>query len=495
MAIFRPGLLHLQISHDRRLAGVDADGVEPAGDPLVVADRHLARRRDEGDAVAALALDGKDALAGAGPARLIDLLGEVAAGVDAGDGDLQAAAVFELVDVVDHVVESLPDLRGVWPAHDVALDDAPRLAVLPVADYLVFEAVVLSVDAAGQHEHAVRQLHRGAVRAGAVVLTAGEHGVLVLEVAAIFPQLAEQGVVDDLEALRVILGVEELEDDLLPRSPRAREGIEPKRTDAFFVGVRVVGDPLGRLLSHDVLGDQAAAGRAAPRDAALEAPRLFPADPLDLRVEMDIVEHDLAVLPALGTAVAPAFLRALVKTRLDVAVALDGRGRDLDRLRVVECGLTCFGQRPRVALGAGAGRPAVALVADDVAGGRGGQSRGAVGAGQGEHTARERLLEDRVAAVLGLDVVHLRLQGLAVADHGGHAEAAELSGVVDGRVDVEDAAGVLVDDVADDVELELGLADLRSGYHDYFVHLRIRKGPHGLLEVRGALGAPRAGLG
>ena len=92
--VFWPGLLHLQISHDRRLAGVDADGVEPAGDPLVVADRHLARGRDEGDAVAALALDGKDALAGAGPARLIDLLGEVAAGVDAGDGDLQTAAVF-----------------------------------------------------------------------------------------------------------------------------------------------------------------------------------------------------------------------------------------------------------------------------------------------------------------------------------------------------------------------------------------------------------------
>ena len=296
--------------------------------------------------------------------------------------------------------------------------------------------------------------------------------------------MAEQGVVDDLEALRVILGVEELEDDFLPRSPRAREGIEPKRTDALLVGVRVVGDPLGRLLSHDVLGDQAAAGRAAPRDAALEAPRLFPADPLGLRVEVDIVEHDLAVLPTLGAAVAPAFLRALVKTRFDVAVALDGRGGDLDRLGVVECGLTCFGQRP-----------AVALVADDIAGRRGGQSRGTVGAGQGEHPARERLLEDCVATVLSLDVVHLRLQGLAVADHRGHAEAAELPGVVDGRVDVEDAAGVLVDDVADDVELELRLADLRGGHHDYFVHLRIRKGPHGLLEVRGALGTPRAGLG
>lgn len=58
---------------------------------------------------------------------------------------------------------------------------------------------------------------------------------------------------------------------------------------------------------------------------------------------MNIVEHDLAVLPALGAAVAPAFLRALVKTRFDVAVALDGRGGDLALNAVVEI-------KPRVML-------------------------------------------------------------------------------------------------------------------------------------------------
>mgnify|MGYP000752608040 CR=1 FL=1 len=44
VAIPRPGLLHLEARHDGRLAGVDAEGVEPAGDLLVVADRHLRGR-------------------------------------------------------------------------------------------------------------------------------------------------------------------------------------------------------------------------------------------------------------------------------------------------------------------------------------------------------------------------------------------------------------------------------------------------------------------
>ena len=89
--------------------------------------------------------------------------------------------------MVDDIVESLPDLGRVWSAHDVALDDAPVFAVLAVADDLILESVVLRVHAAGEHQHAVGQLHGGAVRAGAVVFTAGEHGVLVLEVATILP--------------------------------------------------------------------------------------------------------------------------------------------------------------------------------------------------------------------------------------------------------------------------------------------------------------------
>lgn len=88
----------------------------------------------------------------------------MAAGVDAGDGDLQAPAVLELVDMVDDIVKPLPDLGGVRPAHDVALDDAPVFAVLAVSDDLILEAVVLSVHAAGEHQHAVGQLHGCAVR-------------------------------------------------------------------------------------------------------------------------------------------------------------------------------------------------------------------------------------------------------------------------------------------------------------------------------------------
>ena len=50
---------------------------------------------------------------------------------------------------LDDIVEPLPDLGGVRPAHDVALDAAPVFAVLAVADDLVLEAVVLCVHAAG----------------------------------------------------------------------------------------------------------------------------------------------------------------------------------------------------------------------------------------------------------------------------------------------------------------------------------------------------------
>ena len=147
------------------------------------------------------------------------------------------------------------------------------------------------------------------------------------------------------------------------------EGVEPERADALLVGVGVFRDPLGRLPAHGLLGDQAAASRTGPRDAALQASDLLAAHALGLGLEVDGVEHDLAVLPTLGAAVAPALLRALVEAGLDVAGALDGRSGDLDGLGVVEGRLPGLGQRPRVALGAGARGPAVTLVADDVAAG------------------------------------------------------------------------------------------------------------------------------
>ena len=117
------------------------------------------------------------------------------------------------------VVELLPDFVGVRLPHDITLLDPPRLAVMPVADDLVLQTVVLSIDAAGEHKHALRQLDRCPVFPVSVVLAPCEHGVLVLDASAIFPELAEQRVVDDLQFLRIVSVVEELEHDLLPRCP------------------------------------------------------------------------------------------------------------------------------------------------------------------------------------------------------------------------------------------------------------------------------------
>ena len=46
---------------------------------------------------------------------------------------------------------------------------------------LVLHAVVLRINASGQHQHTIRQFRR-------VFLPAAKHGVLVLHIAAIFPQ-------------------------------------------------------------------------------------------------------------------------------------------------------------------------------------------------------------------------------------------------------------------------------------------------------------------
>ena len=264
VAVLRAGLADLQVAHDRRLAGVDADGVEPAGDGLVLPDRDLRGRAREGVALAALALDREHSVGLPRSAGLIDLLSEVTAGVDQRDRDPQAPSVLELVDVLDDVIQPCPDLRRVRAAHNKAALDAPALAVLAMTDHLVLEAVVLRVDAHGEHEHAVGQLHGGAVLVVAVVLAAGEHGVLVSQISALLPELAEEGVPDDLQAEGVVLRFEEGDDDLAPRCPRRGEGVQPEGPDAGLVGLRVSGDPFRRLLPHGLLGDQAAAFRADP---------------------------------------------------------------------------------------------------------------------------------------------------------------------------------------------------------------------------------------
>ena len=288
--------------------------------------------------------------------------------------------------------------------------------------------------------------------------------------------------------------MQEFEHDFLPRSPWRREGVQPEGAHAGVVCLRVFCDPLRRLPPHDFLRDNAAAVRAGPCDRAGYLVDFFPADPLVGVLEVDPVEYDLAVLAALRALVTPALLRAFLEAVRDIGRAFNGRRRYFDGLCIVEGGLSGLSQRPWIALGSGAYGPAVALVAYDIAGRSGGKGRGAVGSGDCQHTAREGLLEDCVPGVPCLYVRNLGFQHLAVPDHWSDTQPGELAGVVERGLHIKDRARILVYDIADYVQLKLGLSHLRGRHHDNFFHFRIGERFHRLPEVGRACCAPRACL-
>ena len=224
------------------------------------------------------------------------------------------------------------------------------------------------------------------------------------------------------------------------------------------------------------------AGRALPQNAG-DGIGLLVLDDRGLILKLDVGEHDVVELAAFRAAVVPPLLRPLQEQILNGAVSLDSGGGNGHGLGVVERGLTGFRQFPGVALGAGACRPPVQLVAHDIADRGRGQGRGAIGAAHGQHTAGERLLENGVAALPALGVCHLCPEGLAVPHHWGDTELGKLLGVVDGGVDVENAAWVLVDDVADTVQLKFRFAHLGGGNHDQQFHLWIGEGVHRLFQI------------
>ena len=163
--------------------------------------------------------------------------------VHKGHTDLQAQTIFEAQHPVEyHHVQTVPGSRVVRTAHDDSLLNAPGLPEMAVADDLILKAVVLCVHAGGQDEDALRQLR-------IVDLPAAQHCLRVLRFAPVLPQLAEAGVIDHLHLGCVALGVQELQNRALPAGPGTDKGVEPKRTDAPLIGVRVLGDPLGRLAS------------------------------------------------------------------------------------------------------------------------------------------------------------------------------------------------------------------------------------------------------
>ena len=100
--------------------------------------------------------------------------------------------------MVEIIVELEPRRIIIRIAWDDEFFNTPRLLVMAPPDHLALEAVILDVNAASQDQHALRQFYWRAIVSGAVVFTARQHGILVSEIAAILPQLAEHGVVYNL---------------------------------------------------------------------------------------------------------------------------------------------------------------------------------------------------------------------------------------------------------------------------------------------------------
>ena len=497
VAVLRAWLLHLEVVHDDLLAGVDTDLVLPAGadGDLIDHDLHLLRRRGVGPIRSWHTLDAEHLAGDARPTLEADVLGEVAAFVHEGHRASEPQAVLKAEYPVEHhLVQLGPGVRVIRPAHDDALFNTPGFPKVAVPDDLVLHAVILGVHAGGEHQHPLRQLHGGAVRPGAVILPAGHEAVLVLQVAAVFPQQAEAGVVDHLELPGVADRLEILEHDGAPGSPLADKGVQPEGADALGVCVGVVRLPARGLVLHGrLVGDASAAGADIPDVQHLEG--LAAGHHALLVLIADVLEVDLVVLAAVGAFAFPPLHRALGVGRLDCAGVLDGGGADLQRLGVVERGLSGLGQLPGVALVAGGGRPAVALIPHDVADGLGRQGVGLGGAAHRQDAAGVCLLQDGVSAVAALGVRHLLFEGGAVPDHRSDTELGVLLGVNGRGVDEQDGAGVLVDDIADGVVEELRLSHLGRRHHDDAVHPGVGKSVHRLPEVRGAVGAPGAGLG
>ena len=120
---------------------------------------------------------------------------------------------------------------------------------------------------------------------------------------------------------------------------------------------------------------------------------------------------------------------------------------------------------------------------------------GLVGAAQRQDAAGIGLLEQGVPAVPALGGGNPPAHGGAVPDHGRDAQLGELPGVDGGRMDKEDTAGVLVDDVPDDVVDDLRLTHLGRGHKNDVANLRVGEGVHDGPEVRCPAGAPEARLG
>ncbi|MPN38212.1 hypothetical protein SDC9_185736 [bioreactor metagenome] len=177
---------------------------------------------------------------------------------------------------------------------------------MSVADNLILQPVILGIDAAGQHKHTIRQL--------CLVLFAPAHvGILILQVAAVLPQLSEARIEDNLQLLgrsqRVEIGLH----DGGPALPGRDKSIQPEGSAAPVISIRILSDPLGirpRPELHGLFVRNAPAVGAYVANISSGVVAVSPRHLL-LLIKADVRKLDVVKLLAVRTGNAPALHRAL----------------------------------------------------------------------------------------------------------------------------------------------------------------------------------------
>ena len=484
--IARPNILHGGSAHNGFLAAVNADNELRALRLPVV----LFHQPDVFLAFAAFTLDREDLPPGPVPFRAlpVNVLGEMAAAVDKRRHDAQRHAVLQLPLPFHQLVHFFPDAAGVGPARNDAPGDTPTLFVPIPRHNLIFQTVVLRVQAHGQHQCSRRYL-RAVNLAPPVQLF--RHAAPVAD----FPGFAQYRVDEYLQKLRVVLAPQEHPADIHPIAPRTHKGVELEAPYAGFNGLRVFRNPLGRLPLRVVFSGFSLAYRAFPPHVADVEILLAVLVLVFLFIKLDMVKFDIAEVVTVRALGMPFLLRSRHVCPLDLARPLDRRRAGQHDFPVALVGFCpSFRQLQRIALCPGAGRESVNLVHEHVTHGTTGKLCRAVGPGKGHAAAGERLHGNGVPAVAALGFVNLVLQHPAGPYHGRYAAFAEILREVVRRLDKQYRPRVNVNRPAHHVQFQLRLTNLGARLNGNLPDSRLRETVHDFPLVWRSVRPPAARL-
>lgn len=83
--------------------------------------------------------------------------------------------------------------------------------------------------------------------------------------------------------------------------------------------------------------------------------------------ELNVVEYNVVPFPAVGALNTPELLGAAIVGCFNITASLNRRSGDFDGFFIVEGRLSGFGEFPRIAFRSSTERPAITLVAENIA--------------------------------------------------------------------------------------------------------------------------------